>query len=223
MTVAQHAGESAARRLTEGAEALGIALVGCQTGDLLRYAQLLGNWGKVFNLSAILEPEEVVSHHLLDSLAVVPALDRWSRGRRLTLLDVGSGAGLPGVPLAIARPDWSITTIDAVAKKAAFVRQVVGELGLANLKALHGRVGQSARGSVTGFDVVISRAFSSVETFVNSTRASLAPGGVWLAMKGVVPKGELEGLPQDVRVFHVEQLAVPGLDAARCLVWIRPH
>ena len=218
-----HPGDPSAGRLIEGAKVLGLALGAAQIDALIRYAWLLGAWGKVFNLSAVRDAEAVVSHHLLDSLAVVPALDRWRQGRRLQLLDVGSGAGLPGVPLAIARPDWLITTVDAVAKKAAFVRQVTGELGLVNLRALHGRVGDPTTGPGTGFDVVISRAFSSLEALVNSTRAQLSPGGVWLAMKGKIPLIEIEALPNDVDVFHVEQLAVPGLEAARCLVWIRPH
>jgi len=216
------AGNPAAGRLISGAQALGLALGSAQVDSLLRYARLLGEWGKVFNLSAVRDPAAVISHHLLDSLAVVPALERWHDGRQLRVLDVGSGAGLPGVPLAITRPQWSITTIDAVAKKAAFVRQAAGELGLVNVRVLHGRVGEPP-GPGTGFDVVISRAFSSLEMLVKSTRAQRANGGVWLAMKGQVPVTEIDALPNDVHVFHVEQLAVPGLDSARCLVWIRPH
>lgn len=219
----QHAAEPTADRLIEGAEALGLALGTAQIDALMRYARLLRDWGKVFNLSAVLDAKAVVSHHLLDALAVVPALDRWCEGRHLRLLDVGSGAGLPGVPLAIARPDWSITTIDAVAKKAAFVRQVAGVLGLVNVRSLHGRVGDRTTSLQADFDVVVSRAFSSLQTLVSSTRTQLAPGGVWLAMKGLVPRAEIAVLPHDVEVFHVEQLAVPGLNAARCLVWIRPH
>lgn len=220
---ALHVAGPAASRLIEGAAALGLTLQAAQIDALMRYARLLGVWGKVFNLSAVLDPKAMISHHLLDSLAAVPALDRWSHGRELRLLDVGSGAGLPGVPLAIARPDWSITTIDATAKKAAFVRQVAGELGLANLSALHGRVEHPRTGTGPGFNVVVSRAFSDLETLVESTRKQLATDGIWLAMKGLVPNAEIERLSSDVEVFHVEQLAVPGLNAARCLVWIRPH
>jgi 16S rRNA (guanine527-N7)-methyltransferase len=214
----------AADRLREGALALGLVLGPNQIDVLERYLQLLGDWGKVFNLSAVRDPLSAVSLHLLDSLAVAPAIDRWSHGRPLRLLDVGSGAGLPGLPLAIARPQWSVTTIDAVGKKVAFVRQAAGELGLANVRALQGRVGQTAAsGLAPDFDVIVSRAFSDLATFVDGTRALLAPGGVWLAMKGQVPDAEIAALPRNVEVFHVEQLAVLGLDAARCLVWIRPH
>lgn len=209
--------------LVEGAGALGLELGRAQVDLLLRYARLLGEWGRVFNLSAIRDPAAVVSHHLLDSLAVVPRLVRWSGERCLRVLDAGSGAGLPGIPLAIARPDWSITTIDAVAKKAAFVRQAAGELGLTNLRALHGRVEASLLDEAAGFDVIISRAFSSLELFVRCTRARLGPTGIWLAMKGKVPEAEISALPADLEVFHVEQFTVPGLAAARCLVWIRTH
>jgi 16S rRNA (guanine527-N7)-methyltransferase len=217
------AGNLAAEPLAVGTQELGLALSAAQMDALLRFADLLGRWGGVFNLSAVRDPAAVVSHHLLDSLAVVLPLDRWSGGQPIRLLDVGSGAGLPGVPLAIARPTWSITTIDAVAKKAAFVRQAAGELGLTNLRALHGRVGGRVAEPVAAFDVVISRAFSSLEGLVTSTSAQRAPEGVWVAMKGRVPREEIESLPSVVEVFHVEQLAVPGLDAARCLVWMRPH
>lgn len=217
------AGNLAARSLALGAQKLGLSLSTAQVDALLRFADLLSRWGGVFNLSAVRDPAAVVSHHLLDSLAVVLPLDRWSGGQPIRLLDVGSGAGLPGVPVAIARPDWSITTIDAVAKKAAFVRQAAGELGLANVKALHGRVGGRAAEPLAPFDVVISRAFSSLEKLVASTSAQRAPAGVWVAMKGQVPRDEIESLPSIAEVFHVEQLAVPGLNAARCLVWMRPH
>lgn len=221
--MAKGQGSGAAESLVEGAAALGIELSGPQVDQLLHYARLLGDWGRVFNLSAIRDPAAVVSHHLLDSLAIVPGLDRWSGGRHLRLLDVGSGAGLPGIPLAIARPAWSITTIDAVAKKAAFVRQAAGELGLSNVKALHGRVEQATVDTAAGFDVIVSRAFSSLDLFVRCTQARLAPTGVWLAMKGQRPEAEINALPHDVEVFHVEHFTVPGLDAARCAVWIRPH
>lgn len=223
MATARSDDSLASGRLSEGVHALGLDLTVPQIDALMRFAQLLGEWGKVFNLSAVRDPAAVVSHHLLDSLAVVPPLDRWGQERPLRVLDVGSGAGLPGVPLAIARPSWSVTTIDAVAKKAAFVRQVAGELGLTNLRALHGRVGDRVTGPGSGFDVVIARAFASLAALVDTTRDQLGTDGVWLGMKGQVPRAEIEALPGDVEVFHVEQLAVPGLDAARCLVWIRPH
>ena len=137
----------------------------------------------------------------------------------MRVLDVGSGAGLPGVVLALARPDWSVCCVDAVAKKASFVRQVAGELKLANLQSRHARVESLAEGA---FDLIVSRAFASLRDFSQLTRNQLAADGCWCAMKGVVPDDEIAALPPDVEVFHVEPLVVPALDAQRCLVWMRP-
>lgn len=214
--------EQQAHALAVGAEALGVPLGPPQTQQLLRYAELLSRWGAVFNLSAVRRPQDVVGRHLLDSLSAVGPMERWSAGRSLRVLDVGSGAGLPGLVIAVARPDWQVTTIDAVAKKVAFVRQAAGELKLGNLDARHGRVETFAAHDAS-FDLIVSRAFSSLSEFVGLSSALLAPAGAWLAMKGRRPDSEIRQLPPGVEVFHVEQFTLSGDGGARCLVWIRPH
>lgn len=186
---------------------------------LQAYLDLLARWNRVYNLTALRDPLLMRSHHLDDSLSVVPPLERHAAGRPLSILDVGSGGGLPGVVLAITHPDWTVTCVDAVAKKAGFVQQVALELGLPNLRSVHGRVEQMPPARA---DVVISRAFASLRDFCTWTRRHLAEQGVWLAMKGRHPADEIAALPPDVQVFHVEQLQVPGLDAERCAVWLRP-
>lgn len=202
--------------LCAGAAALGVALSDTQGEQLLAYGTLMLKWNKVYNLTAVRDPAGVMTHHLLDSLAAVAPLQReWAgKGR---LLDVGSGGGLPGVVIAIMRPDIEVSCLDAVAKKAAFVQQVAAELELPNLRGLHARV-ESLAGS---YEVISSRAFASLPDFFNGSVHLLTPGGVWLAMKGKVPSDELAALPAGVAVFHVEQLTVPGLDAERCIVWAR--
>ena len=165
----------------------------------------------------------MLTHHLLDSLAAVPALQRQLAEQAQAglgasaLLDVGSGGGLPGVVFAICIPALAVQCVDTVAKKAAFVQQVAVSLRLPNLRGVHARV-ESLAGP---FDVVSSRAFASLADFSTWSRGALAPGGVWLAMKGKHPTEELAALPTDVEVFHVEPLSVPGLDAERCIVWMR--
>lgn len=186
---------------------------------MLAYLALLERWNSVYNLTAVRDRNAMVGQHLVDCLAAGAALARSGRlqpGGRI--LDVGSGGGLPGVLLAILRPDWSITCIDAVAKKAAFVRQVAGALGLANLRSEHGRVEQCRSGP---YDLVTARAFASLADLVRLSDRSLGKGGCWMAMKGQVPEAEIADLPPGIDVFHVEPLAVPGLDAQRCLVWMR--
>jgi 16S rRNA (guanine527-N7)-methyltransferase len=160
----------------------------------------------------------MVVQHLADCMAVIPALRRQWTGREGRLLDVGSGGGLPGVVIAIVAPEWQVTCVDAVAKKAAFVRQVAVELQLPNLHAQHARVERFAG----RFDVVASRAFAALPEFCRLTKDRLSEDGVWLAMKGLVPHDELNALPKDIDAFHVEQLDVPGLGAQRCIVWMRP-
>jgi 16S rRNA (guanine527-N7)-methyltransferase len=172
-------------RLQAGAAALGVPLSDQQTDRLLAYLALLERWNKVHNLSAIRDPDAMLTQHLLDSLAVVGPLRRHAAGRPLRILDVGSGAGLPGLVWAVAEPGWMVTTIDAVAKKAAFVREAVGELGLTNLIPVHSRVETAT--TISDFDVVTSRAFASLGTFIALTRGRLAAGGVWLAMKASPP------------------------------------
>ena len=188
-----------------------------QLQTLVDYLLLLQRWNATYNLTAVRDPAAMLTQHLADCLAVIPPLKRHAEGGRL--LDVGSGGGLPGVVIAALLPAWQVTCVDAVAKKMAFVRQVAGALPLPNLRAEHLRVEQLQQAP---FDLITSRAFSSLADFTRLTRAHLAPGGVWMAMKGRAPTEELAELPADVEVFHVEQLAVPGLDAQRGLVWMRP-
>ena len=203
-------------RLRAGAETLGVPLSERQAEQLTAYGALMLKWNKVYNLTALRDPDSVLTHHLLDSLAVIPPLQREWAGQG-KLLDVGSGAGLPGVVIAILRPDLDVTCLDAVAKKMAFVQQVAGELVLPNLRGLHARV-EKLEGR---FDLISSRAFASLPDFFSGSSHLLADGGKWLAMKGKNPADELAGLPAEVAVFHVEQLTVPGLDAERCIVWAR--
>ena len=208
---------SAQRQALEaGAHALGLELTARQSERLLAYAALILKWNKVYNLSALRDPQAVLTHHLLDSLAVIAPLARVWPGRA-KLLDVGSGAGLPGAVIAIMREDIEVSCLDAVAKKAAFVQQVAAELQLSNLRGVHARV-ESLHGQ---YEVLSSRAFASLADFFGGSAKLLAPNGVWLAMKGKTPTEELAALPAGVEVFHVEQLRVPGLDADRCIVWAR--
>lgn len=203
--------------LLEGAQALGLSLNDEQTGQLLAYLDLLAQWNKVYNLTAVRDPGEMLTHHLLDSLAVIAPLRRQTQGRAISLLDVGSGGGLPGVVIAICCPEMAVTCVDAVAKKTAFIQQAAGALGLPRLRSLHARVEK-----ITGrFDVIASRAFASLADFTAWSAGALAEQGVWMAMKGKRPADEIAALPPAVTVFHVEPLAVPGLDADRCLVWMR--
>ncbi|MDP9601602.1 16S rRNA (guanine527-N7)-methyltransferase [Variovorax sp. YR750] len=202
--------------LRSGAAAMGVALSDAQAERLLAYGTLMLKWNKVYNLTALRDPASVLTHHLLDSLAAIAPLQREWAGKG-KLLDVGSGGGLPGVVIAIMRPDLEVSCLDAVAKKAAFVQQVAAELELPNLRGLHARV-ESLAGS---YEVISSRAFASLPDFFNGSMNLLAPGGVWLAMKGKMPTDELAVVPKGVSVFHVEQLTVPGLDAERCIVWAR--
>jgi 16S rRNA (guanine527-N7)-methyltransferase len=183
----------------------------------LQYLDLLQRWNATYNLTAVRDRAAMLTQHLADCLALIePLLRRGITGR---VLDVGSGGGLPGVVLAIMLPALDVTCVDTVGKKAAFVRQVAGALALPQLHAVHARV--EALGA-PGFDLITARAFASLADFVSLTRRHLAPGGVWMAMKGKIPTDEMAALTADVEVFHVEPLAVPGLDAERCLVWMRP-
>ena len=212
--------------LREGANALGLDLSEAQITQLLDFLALLQKWNKVYNLTAVRDPQEMLTHHLLDSLAAVPPLRRHvaqtgqdSAARPgARLLDVGSGGGLPGVVFAICCPEVDVSCVDTVAKKAAFIQQAAGTLGLSNLHGIHARV-ETLAGP---FDVVSCRAFAALADFTAWSRQALAPHGVWLAMKGKHPHDEIAALPADVSVFHVEQLTVPGLQAERCILWLRP-
>lgn len=206
--------------LHQGAQALGVQLDPQQAQTLLDYVSWIGKWNRVYNLTAVRDPHDMLVQHILDSLAVVPALRRHQRQARLStikLLDVGAGAGLPGVVLAIACPDMQVACVDTVAKKALFIEQVAAALRLPNLRGIHARVENLQE----GYDVVTSRAFASLADFTQWSAASLAPHGVWMAMKGKHPEAELAALPAQTEVFHVEPLQVPGLDAERCLIWLR--
>lgn len=203
--------------LRVGAAALGLALTDGQVGSLLDYLDLIAKWNKVYNLTAVRSRDEMLNHHLLDSLAIVGPLRRETHGRAMRLLDVGSGAGLPGVVIAVCCPEIQVDCVDTVAKKAAFLQQVAVALKLPNLRGLHDRVERLAG----PYDVIASRAFASLSDFVSWSAAALAPGGIWLAMKGRRPDQEIAELPPPAELFHVEQLSVPGLDAERCIVWMR--
>lgn len=205
--------------LAEGLRALSLPLDAEVQGRLLRYLRLVVQWNRVYNLTAVRDPAAMLTQHLLDCLAIVPALRRRLKVGPARILDVGSGAGLPGVVLALCEPAWSVTCVDTVAKKASFIRQVAAELRVPNLEALHDRVEAM---STPPFDLVTSRAFASLADFVALTRERLAPGACWAAMKAQLTAEERAELPADIDVFHVEPLRVPGLDAARCLVWMRP-
>jgi 16S rRNA (guanine527-N7)-methyltransferase len=211
-------GGALAGGLRAGASELGLSLAPPQVDQLLAYLALISKWNRVYNLTAVREPGEMLTQHLLDSLAIVLPLQRQLGGRPASVLDVGAGAGLPGVALAIACPQLQVSCVDAVAKKVSFIRQAAAELGLRNLQAVHARVESLAPKT---WDVITSRAFASLPDFVAWTRGSLAQGGVWLAMKGKRPDAEIAELPEDIEVFHVEHLQVPGLEAERCIVWMR--
>ena len=210
--------------LQEGLDDLGLALSVDQQTQLLAYMGLIAKWTKVYNLTAVRDANEMLTHHLLDSLAVIAPLRRelvklvLPEGQtQLSLLDVGAGAGLPGIVIAITCPEVSVTCVDTVAKKAAFIQQVAATLKLPNLKGLHARVESLTQ----PYDVVCSRAFASLVDFTTWSQSALAGHGVWMAMKGKHPDQELAVLPESVKVFHVEQLQVPGLDAERCIIWMR--
>lgn len=185
----------------------------------MAYLDLLTRWNRHFNLTATRDPEQMLVQHLFDCLAATAAIESRLPGRALRVLDVGSGAGLPGVVMAIVRPTWQVLCVDAVAKKAGFVQQVGAELAIDNLAAEHARV-EALRRPLS--DVVVSRALASLGAFVRLTRDRLEPGGCWVAMKGRIPEDEIAALPPEIEVFHVEPLRVPEMEARRCLVWMRP-
>jgi 16S rRNA (guanine527-N7)-methyltransferase len=200
--------------LHDGLAALGIALPAEARAQLAAYLALLAKWNQTYNLTAIREPERMVTHHALDALAVVPQIEHPSVALRV--LDVGSGGGIPGIPLAIARSGWRVTLLDSNHKKGAFLTQAAIELALGNVEVAVSRVEDYA--PAAPFDIVISRAFSDLATFARSSARHLAPGGRLVAMKGVHPDEELAELPTEFRVVAAPALAVPGLDAARHLI-----
>jgi len=216
-------------RLQALATQLDLALSPAQCNRLQQYARLLRRWNRVHNLTAIDDPEHLLTHHLLDSLAIVRPLEAalqrqgavLSPGRVVRFVDAGSGGGLPGIPLAIARPDWHGTLVDAVQKKCAFLRQAALELGLRNLTVQHARLEQCR---LAPQDFAVSRAFATLREFVTLTGPLLAPGGLWAAMKGRLPEEEIRDLPPGPHLLPTITLRVPLLDEQRHLVLLRaPH
>lgn len=217
--------------LRRGLKDLALVLEDRQVEQLLAYLGLIQKWTKVYNLTAVRAPHEMLTHHLLDSLAVINPLRSKLAGAatrvatdatvaplaHTRLLDVGSGAGLPGVVIAICCPQLAVDCVDAVAKKAAFVQQVALALRLPNLRGLHAR----AESLTDHYQLICSRAFASLTDFVSVSAAALADGGIWMAMKAKPPVDEIASLPTTIKVFHVEQLVVPLLAAERCIVWMR--
>jgi 16S rRNA (guanine527-N7)-methyltransferase len=218
-------------RLQAAALALGLSISEQQVERLLQYRSALLRWNRVYNLTALRDPEQVLVQHLLDCLAIIPSLRRYQAAAgadpgsaSFRVMDVGSGAGLPGIVMALLQPDWLITCVDAVAKKCAFLRQMAGELALPQLRVEHARVEDlpgPSRGA-PGQDLITCRAFSSLADLVRLSQPLLAPAGVWVAMKGQRPDAEIAELPDTIEVFHVEQLQLPGQDLQRHLVWMRP-
>lgn len=201
-------------KLNEGIAALGLNLPAGAEDKLAAYLALLAKWNKVYNLTSIRDPGEMVTHHMLDSLAVLPVLQKSAlAGRPASLADVGSGAGLPGLALAIACPDWEVISVETVEKKAAFQRQAKIELGLANVSIHCGRV-EEFKGK---YNAVISRAFASLADYIGY--AGHLSDCLW-AMKGAYPAGEIAALPAGWRVTESHELHVPGLGAERCLLQV---
>lgn len=217
---------SAEQTLRAGLATLQLVLGDAQIQQLMDYQTLISKWTQVYNLTAVRDPAEMMTHHLLDSLAAVPPLQRHFKQagfEHSRLLDVGSGAGLPGVVIAICCPEVAVTCVDTVNKKATFIKQAALSLKLPNLTGLHARVESLNPSNTQPFDVVCSRAFASLVDFTQWSANALARQGVWMAMKGRQPGDELALLPPTIEVFHVEQLRVPGLNAERCLLWLRPQ
>ncbi|HEX4844476.1 MAG TPA: 16S rRNA (guanine(527)-N(7))-methyltransferase RsmG [Limnobacter sp.] len=205
-------------RLNLGLGKLGLDLGDEQVAKLFQYGQLIQKWNAVYNLTAIRTPAELISHHLLDSLAVVPAVSSAVQGQAgPNVLDVGAGAGLPGLVFAVARPDWQITLIDTVQKKAAFMQQAIATLGLKNARAVHGRVEQYKVESP--FDLICSRAFSTMGQFIGLTEHLLRPGGVYAALKGRVEVDNT--VPPGWRIDSIVPIEVPFLDEERHLFVIQ--
>jgi 16S rRNA (guanine527-N7)-methyltransferase len=206
----------------QGLADLKLDLSNAQIDQLLAYLDLIQKWTKVYNLTALRDPAEMLTHHLLDSLAAINPLRVQLQSLQLEssarLLDVGAGAGLPGVVIAICCPELTVHCVDTVGKKAAFIQQVAASLKLPNLRGVHSRV----EALTDKYDVISSRAFASLVDFTSWSVNALAEQGVWMGMKGKHPAEEMQALPVSVQVFHVEQLAVPGLNAERCIVWMRP-
>lgn len=223
--VAERDGENSTRRIINAAHEMGVELAESQAQTLLTYADHLRKWNRVYNLTALRDPEQILVQHLFDSLSVVAPMRKAvaAMGREApSVVDVGSGAGLPGVVIAITNPDWKVYCVDAVEKKMAFVRQMCAVLGLPGLNAIHDRVEALPRFNA---DVVVSRAFASLADFAILAGEHVGPGGALIAMKGQAPE---EGFviatsTGNWRIERIESLTVPELAARRCLVWMRHH
>lgn len=222
MTASLRPDHLAAAAVADGVERLGLALDARQQQRLLQYAELLLRWNRIHNLTAIDRPEQLLTHHLLDSLAVAPTITARAGGRNMRLLDVGSGGGLPGIPLAIALPELTVTLVDKVQKKAAFLAQAKLELALPNVEVVCARI-EDVR--VAAYDIIVSRALGALEQLVRWTAPLLAPRGCWIAMKGAVPADEIAALERarpGMYAMSTVKLHVPGLAAERHVVIIEP-
>lgn len=205
--------------LIKGLEEIGLNASPPQIALLLKYQSLISQWNKVYNLTAIKDPQEMLSHHLLDSLAVIPYLLENTQNQAIRLMDVGSGAGLPGTVIAIMCPHIDVTCVDTVAKKAAFITQASLNLGLKNLHGVHSRVEQYKTQS---FDVVCSRAFASLVDFTHLTMFHVKQDtGFWFALKGKYPEDELLALPTHISLADSRKIQVPQLDADRCVLILK--
>ena len=206
--------------LRDGVQQLGLSLDDQQIAQLMAFLDLLQKWNKVYNLTSVRDPQEMLTHHLLDSLAAVPPLVRHLKGTGLPaprLLDVGSGGGLPAVVFAICLPQLDVSCVDTVGKKIAFIQQAAAALRLRNLHGIQSRVEQLSQ----QYDVVSCRAFAALQDFTAWSAQTLKADGIWLAMKAKRPDDELALLPATVQLLNIEPLQVPGLDAERCIVWMR--
>ena len=201
------------QKLQSGLKEMGLDLSGEQQDKLLAYVEMLKKWNKTYNLTALRDESQIISHHLLDSLTLPPYLE----GAQ-TMLDVGSGGGQPGIPAAVCRPDLQITLLDANTKKTSFLQQAAIELELKNVRVVSGRV-EAVQG--LRVDVITSRAFAELADFVNWTAHLLQDGGCWAAMKGVYPAAEIDRLPDSVCVERVDKIRVPQLNAERHMVILR--
>lgn len=202
------------QKLQDGLQEMGLNLTAAQQLLLLEYMALLKKWNTTYNLTALRDESKMISHHILDSLTLLPYVENAA-----TLMDVGSGGGMPGIPTAICRPDLQITLLDANTKKTAFLQQAVIELGLSNVTVASGRVETMFDKNV---DVVTSRAFAELADFIALTKHLLNENGYWAAMKGVYPYEELEGLPENIEVVTIDKLFVPSLEAERHMVVMKP-